>query len=98
MSLRAFLVNTGLLILSCCYGIVILGIYGSWILSLKLNPLVLSPIKDIARLAKLISNGDYHLIATTNKARDFALLRRANLSILRTISEALENNPVHLTK
>jgi hypothetical protein len=50
------------------------------------------------RLARLIRKHEYHMIATPAKALDFGLLRKANLTILRTISEALEHNPIHLTK
>ncbi|KAI6216737.1 hypothetical protein M3Y95_01259600 [Aphelenchoides besseyi] len=89
-------VNLGLLILSCCYGFVILGLYSSWILSLKLDPIISTPLKDISQLAQMISAKKYHMIATQKKASDFELLKRANLSALRKITEALEKNPIKI--
>lgn len=93
-----FLVNWGLLLLSCCYGSLVMGIYGSWILSLRLDPVTVLPIKDIDHLARLIGSQEYHLQLSPIKARNFELLRRANLSILRKVSEALESNPIRLSR
>lgn len=75
-----------------------MGIYGSWILSLKLNPSTMPPIKDIDSLAELIRNSEFRMIATPPKALDFTLLRRADLLILKSISDALHHNPIHLSR
>ncbi|KAI6216824.1 hypothetical protein M3Y95_01255100 [Aphelenchoides besseyi] len=89
-------VNLGLLILACCYGFVVLGLYGSYILSLKLDPIITTPIRDLNQLADVIGTKEFHLISTHKKASDFELLKRANLSVLRKITEALKDNPIEI--